>query len=112
MTVSDGRDRCQQSLDVCVIAPEEAVELCILLVESTNVERRNKRPLLVSLKAAKAAFTRDGLIPAVQMLKAFEHKVHAQIEPQNPAEAAAFVQAVENILDALECAIQTPRRDE
>jgi Big-like domain-containing protein/HYR domain-containing protein len=112
MTVSDGRDRCQQSLDICVIAPEEAVELCILLVESTNVERRNKRPLLVSLKAAKAAFTRDGLIPAVQMLKAFEHKVHAQIEPQNPAEAAAFVQAVENILDALECAIQTPRRDE
>jgi hypothetical protein len=112
MLVSDGRDTCNQFLDICVITPEEAVEQCILLVESTQVERKNKRPLLVSLKAAKAAFTRDGLHVGAQMLRVFQYKCRAQIERNNAAEAALFTDTAENIIKALECVVQTPRRDE
>ncbi|HKQ39332.1 MAG TPA: Ig-like domain-containing protein, partial [Verrucomicrobiae bacterium] len=112
MTASDGRARCQQSLEICVITPAEAVEQLITQVESTNVERKNKRPLIVSLKASKAAFDRDGLGVGAQMLTVFEHKVRAQIARENPGEAAAFTQAVDNILRALECSIQTPRQEE
>lgn len=112
MVVSDGRAQCQQSIDVCVITPSEAVEQLIALVESTDVERKNKRPMIVSLKASKAAFERDGIGVGAQMLVVFEHKVRAQIARQNSAEAAAFTEAAEKILSALECAIQTPRQDE
>jgi hypothetical protein len=109
MVADDGRGgRCHQSLDLCVIEPSEAVEQCIAVVENTSVERKNKRPLLVSLKAAKAAFDRDGLNVGNQMLRVFQFKVQAQIARNNPAEAATFIECAENIIKALECAVQTP----
>jgi len=112
MVVSDGLAQCQQSLEVCVITPSEAIEQLIALVESTDVERKNKRPLIVSLKASKAAFERDGIGVGAQMLVVFQHKVRAQIARNNPAEAAAFTEAADKILSALECAIGTPRQEE
>jgi hypothetical protein len=112
MVVSDGLDRCLQPLDICVITPSEAVEQCIAVVEATDVERKNKRPLIVSLKAAKAAFERDSLIAGAQILEAFNHKVRAQIATANPDEAAMFIECAENVLDALECVLQTPRKEE
>ena len=113
MTVSDGRGgQCQQSIDVCVITASEAVEQLIALVDGTDVERKNKRPLIVSLKASKAAFERDGLGVGAQMLVVFQHKVSAQIARQNPAQAALMTEAADRLLDVIECAIQTPRQDE
>jgi len=112
MVVSDGLDQCHQFLDICVITPSEAVEQCIAVVESTDVERRNKRPLIVSLKAAKAAFEREGWEVGAQMLTVFEYKVRAQIQRDNPAEAAMFIECVENIANTLECVVQTPRKEE
>ena len=111
MVVSDGGAQCQQSLDVCVITPSEAVEQLIAQVEAADVERKNKRPLIVSLKAAKAAFDRDGLGVGAQMLVVFQHKVRAQIARHNPAEAAVWTQSADDILNALECSIQTPRQE-
>jgi concanavalin A-like lectin/glucanase superfamily protein/HYR domain-containing protein/Ig-like domain-containing protein len=103
MLVTDGTDRCHQFLDVCVIAPSEACELLIDLVEGTQVERKNKRPLIVSLKAAKARFDRESAEVGAQMLKVFQLKVSAQIARNNPAEAAAFTAAAQNVIDALQC---------
>src|SRR6185436_4899674 len=40
---------CTTTLNICVVAPSEAVELCIDLVEQTTVDRKNKRPLIASL---------------------------------------------------------------
>jgi hypothetical protein len=110
MNVSDGNASCQQSLDICVIEPSEAVEQCIALVESTPVERKNKRPLLVSLKAAKAAFDRDGWKVGAMMLRVFQFKVRAQIAGQNPVEAAMFIECADNIIEAIKCVIQQPRK--
>jgi hypothetical protein len=81
------------------------------LVESTTLERKNKRPLLVSLKAAKAAFDREGWRVGNLMLRVFEFKVYAQIWRHNPAEAASFIQCAENIIKAIQCVVKhTPRK--
>ena len=109
MVGNDGRDQCHQFLDLCVITPREAVEQCILVVDQMSLNRQNKRPLVVSLKAAKAAFVQDGWKRGAQMLSVFQSKVRAQVARQNPAEAALLIQSAQNILDALECVTQTPR---
>jgi hypothetical protein len=103
MTASDGRDRCHQFLDVCVVTPSEACEQLIQLVENTDVERKNKRPLIVSLKAAKAAFDREGTHVGAQMLVVFQYKVRAQIARNNPAEADLLTDAANDVLNALAC---------
>jgi len=110
MVADDGASRCHQPLDICIIEPSEAVEQCMALVESTALERKNKRPLLVSLKAAKIAFDREGWKVGKLMLRVFEFKVYAQIWRQNPAEAATFIECAENISKAIECAVTTPRK--
>ena len=110
LIVSDGKTTCQQDLSITVIEPSEAVEQLIALVESTHVERKNKRPMIVSLKAAKAAFDRDGWKVGAQMLRVFEYKVIAQIYSRNPAEALMFIDAAENIINAVKCVIKQPRK--
>ena len=58
------------------------------------------------------AFEREGMGVGAQMLEVFQHKVRAQIQRNNPAEAATFNQAAQNILKAIECSLQAPSRDE
>jgi len=104
LTVSDGRggvSHCDKN--VCVITAGEAVEQCILLVEQTEVARKNKRPLIASLKAAVASFDRDDFQPAMNQLHAFQNKVRAQIARANPEAAAAFITCTQAVLDALQC---------
>jgi hypothetical protein len=110
MIASDGQATCQQTIQLSVITPSEAVEQCIALVESTPLERKNKRPLLVSLKAAKAAFDREGWKVGALMLRVFEYKVQAQIARRNPAEAAMFIECAENIIEAIKCVIKQKRK--
>jgi hypothetical protein len=104
LIVSDGSGVCRTDLDVCVITPGEAVEGCIALVEQTDVTRRNKRPLIATLKAAAASFDRGSLTSGVNQLGAFQNKVRAQIGKDNPAEAQMFSDTVQKILDAIPCA--------
>ena len=109
LIVNAGGATCQQTIEVCVVSGSEMCEQIISLVESTTVERKNKRPLIVSLKAAKAAYEQeDGLKLGGQMLQVFQHKVRAQIARQNPAEAALFDQAAEDVINATECSVNLP----
>jgi hypothetical protein len=104
LVVNDGlaESRCERTL--CVITAGEAVEQTIALVESTSVARKNKRPLIASLKAAEASFDRGSMESGMNQLHAFQNKVRAQIAKANPAEAAAFIASVQRILDAIACA--------
>jgi hypothetical protein len=103
MMASDGQARCQQSLEVCVITPEEAVQQCIDLVEQAQLARKNKRPLIATLKAARAAFDRGGRNVGAHLLKIFQHKVRTQVARNNSTEAAMFIACAENVLEAVEC---------
>jgi hypothetical protein len=105
MMASDGQTRCHQFLDVCVITPAQAVQQCIDLVEQTQLAHKNKRPLIATLKAAQAAFDRDGWKVGALMLTVFQNKVRTQIARSNPTEAAMFIECAENVLKAIECVV-------
>jgi len=68
------------------------------------VARKNKRPLIASLKAAAASFDRESMQSGLNQLHAFQNKVRAQIAKDNPAEAAAFIAGAQKIIDAVNCA--------
>jgi len=88
---------------VCVITACEAVEKCIQLVDESTIARKNKRPLIASLKAACASFERGNYHSAVGQLGAFQNKVRAQVARDNPAEATAFIVCAQQIVAAVEC---------
>ena len=107
LSVTDGQDTTTCRIEVCVIGPGEALEECINLVDTTDLGRKNKRPLIASLKAAQASFDRGNLISGRNQLEAFQNKVAAQVARENPAAAAAFIECVQRILDAINCAAET-----
>jgi CHRD domain/Bacterial Ig domain len=104
LCVSDGLAASACDLRVCVISAGEAVEQCVTLVDNADLGRKNKRPLLATLKAAAAAFDRGDFTPALNQLEAFQNKVQAQIARDNPAAAAAFIECAQKIIDAIDCA--------
>jgi hypothetical protein len=89
---------------VCVIAACDAVEKIIEQVDGSNLSRKVKRPLIASLKAACANFELGEFVPAMNALEAFQHKVDAQLGRTDPATAAALNDAVQKLLDAIDCA--------
>jgi hypothetical protein len=103
LSVNDGHvtSRCQTEL--CVIGASEALDQCISLVDNADLGRKNKRPLIASLKAAAASFDRGDFIPAMNQLEAFKNKVSAQIGGSDPAQAAALIDCVQKTLDAVAC---------
>jgi hypothetical protein len=109
LTVTDGQSTCTATLIVCVISPCEAVEKCIALVDNSPVVRKNKRPILASLKAACASFDQGDLVPGINQLQACQNKIHAQISRDNPTEAQAFIKCIQQILDAIDCMTQLGR---
>ena len=104
LTVSDGTDSCTATLIVCAIAPSEAVDRCITLVDTTNILRKNKRPIIASLKAAGASFDRGNEVSAMNQLEATQHKISAQVSKANPNEGKSFIDCIQHILDAVNCA--------
>lgn len=103
LKASDGTAESRCTKEICVVTAGEAVEQCIELVNNSAVARRNLRPLIATLKAAAASFDRGDLTPGKNQLEAFQNKVRAQIAKQNPAEAAAFIECAQKILDAIDC---------
>jgi uncharacterized repeat protein (TIGR01451 family) len=104
LVVDDGLASSTCERRVCVITAGEAVEQTIALVESSTVVRKNKRPLIASLKAAGASFDRGSMNSGLNQLNAFQNKVRAQIMRDNRAEATAFIASAQRIIDAINCA--------
>jgi hypothetical protein len=103
VTVDDGKggtSTCTKT--VCVITGGDAVDSVITLLDNSDLGRKNKRPLIASLKAAGASFDRGDFVPAMNQLEAFQHKVAAQLK-DFPAEAAALIESTQKILDAINC---------
>ena len=107
MIATDGKIACRQSLELCVITPSEGIDQIVTLVESTNVGRKNKQPLIATLKAAAASYDREGHIhTAANQLNAFQNKCRAQIGQSNPAEAQQFINAAAGLVEAIACSIE------
>jgi hypothetical protein len=104
LQVSDGQNTSSCSINVCVVTAGDAVEQCIALVDDADLGRKNKRPLIASLKAAQASFDRGDLGAGTNQLGAFLNKVRAQVAKDHPAEAEAFSDCAQDIIDAIDCA--------
>jgi hypothetical protein len=101
LIVSDGHDDAIASTMVQVLSPTEAVDSLAQVVEQPDLCGRNPQPLLASLRAAAASFNRCNQTAGLNQLEAFQHKVSAQIAPQNPALAALLIGTAQEIMDIL-----------
>jgi hypothetical protein len=102
LLVSDGQDTGHDTVTFEVITLSDAVNELILLLTETEVERRNKRPLLVTLNAAWESFEDGDLEAGVKRLRVFQQKVRAQVANSNPEAAAKLIAGAQQIIDAVE----------
>jgi len=103
LVVDDGRCTRTASLTVEVLSAGEAIEVLIDKVNNADLGRRNKRPLIATLKAAIASFDRGNCASGVNQLEAFQNKVRAQIGHENPALADEILALAQKILDSIDC---------
>ena len=79
-------------------SPVEAVEKIIAMVDDAPLPQNRKQPLLASLVAALRAFERGHFEAGVNHLKAFEHKVQAQVARSHPALARKLIAAAQQVV--------------
>jgi hypothetical protein len=103
LVVDDGRCMDTNSITVEVLSACEAVELLIDKVNNADLGRRNKRPLIASLKAACASFDRGNCVSGVNQLQAFQNKVRAQIGRVNTALADEIIALAQKLIDCIDC---------
>lgn len=101
LVVSDGAATGTNQIVVTIISAADAVARLIVLVESLDLDPRHRRPLLATLSASQAAFARGSFGAALNMLKAFQNKVRAQIAPVQPGAAVALLRGAQVIIDAM-----------
>jgi hypothetical protein len=94
---------------VSVIDGCEAVEEIVTLLNGMTIERRNKRPFIVSLKDACLYFEKDRCKTGINQLEAFQNKAKWQIGLHNPVEAQQLIDAAQAVIDAfLACGCAPP----
>jgi len=103
LIVDNGHCTRTTSVHVEIITACEAVEEIIQAVDNADLERRNKRPLIASLKAACASFDRGSCESGVSQLRAFQNKVRAQVGRTQPDVADALITLTEHILGCIHC---------
>ena len=101
LIVDDGQATASDTITVVVLTAGEAVENLIDHINSANMERKNKRPFIASLKAATASLDRGSFEAGVNQLHAFQNKVRAQIGKSDPALAAELIAEAQAIIDAV-----------
>ena len=101
--VDDGQCSATASVTVEIITPCEAIEEIILAVNNADLDRRNNRPFIASLKAACASFDRGNCVSGVNQLEAFQNKVRAQIGRVNAALADEIIALTQKVLDCIDC---------
>jgi hypothetical protein len=100
LEVYDGTAFATAILDIEVITAIDAVTEMLLLLDGSDVGRRNKRPMVATLKAVIASFEDGRIIPALNQLHAFQNKIAAQIAPFDAALAAELTQLAQQLIDA------------
>ncbi|PYJ02240.1 MAG: hypothetical protein DME25_16550, partial [Verrucomicrobia bacterium] len=78
---------------VHVITAGEAVDDLVQQVDQANLERRNKRPLIASLKVGTASFDRGNFESGANQLRASQNKIRAQVAPVDAALASSLIAA-------------------
>jgi len=96
--------QCATNIDVCVLTACDALVKLIVLIEDSALSRKDKRPLVTTLKNSCVNFEAGEFVPAMNQLQAFQNKVSAQLGKTHPAEAEAIIAFAQKILDGIDCA--------
>jgi hypothetical protein len=102
LVVTDGELLDSASVDVNIIASDDAVQILTAQVENSDLPAKDKQPLLASLRAAADSFAHGRFGAGLNQLAAFEHKVQAQVSPGNPVLASQLLLSVQVIRDAMQ----------
>jgi uncharacterized delta-60 repeat protein len=102
LVVTDGELQDTASVEVHIVAPDDAVQILIAQVENSNLSAKDKQPLLASLRAAADSFARGRFGAGLNQLGAFEHKVQAQVAPGDPVLARELLLSVQVIREAMQ----------
>ncbi len=100
LVVSDGQNAGTNHFTVRVITAAQAVQGLIDKINAAGL-KQNTQPLLATLEAAIASFERGDFIPGVNQLEAFQHKVRAQVGPEDPVLADMLISMAQVIIDAV-----------
>ena len=87
--------------NVKLLTDPVSIDQLIAQVEDSGLSSRETRPLLASLHSAAASIERGDVQTAINELRAFEHKVHAQIARENPALADTLIGSAEQVIDSI-----------
>jgi hypothetical protein len=85
-----------------VFTPETGVSRLVLITEDSNVEIKNKKPLLATLNAALASFERGNFSSGINQLKAFQNKVAAQVARIDAALAGELIERAQGIIQEVQ----------
>jgi hypothetical protein len=100
LIVSDGQTNDTTTITVVVKSAAQAVGDLISFLNGVTVPR-NKQPLLASLEAAMASFADGNFTAGINQLEAFQHKVRAQVGPEDPVLADTLISLAQQIIDAI-----------
>ncbi len=98
LVVDDGLARSTNQILIEVITSAQAADRLAQAV-TDGVSRSN--PLIASIATAIASIDRGNPTAAINQLQAFQNKVQAQVAPMDPALAAQFIQAAQDVIDSL-----------
>ena len=90
------------TLTIDVLTPCEAEGAIILIIQNSALPRNTKKSLVASVKAACAAYEKDGANSGANQLQAFQNKVRTHVRPVDLALAYQLEAAAQVIIDALE----------
>jgi hypothetical protein len=102
LQVFDGTDAGSGGISLEVITSSDAVATLIVTLEEVDLERRSKRALITTLKAASAAFERGQFHAGANQLRALQNKIRAQTGADRPELAAMLIAAAQAIIDSVE----------
>jgi hypothetical protein len=100
LVVFDGADHGLDTILFEIITAGRAVDELLALVDEANLSRKDKRPLLDTLKAARKAFADGKYKHGLDELGAFQKKVHKEIGRTDPALAQDLIDAAQSIIEA------------
>ncbi len=98
LVVNDGKRAATNAFTLEIITVAQAVKR---LIAQVTASWPRSQPLVATLSAVLASLDRGNAITADNQLAAFQNKVQAQVAQNDPALAAAFTRAAQEIINAL-----------
>jgi hypothetical protein len=102
LAVDDGRCTVLADVVVDVITPGEAVEELATKTSQANIERKNKRPLIASLRAATASFDRESWQSGQNQLRAYINKMRVLVAHGQAATGQELIDLAQQIIDQVQ----------